>query len=71
VRREYHLDGQVEQRAQALDHFLSGDTWAGPVGMHLEPIAAVDQRVADNDGTTALHIEDEVVRFEAFERTDA
>lgn len=39
--------------------------------MHLEPVAAVDQRVAENDGTTALHVEDEVVRFEAFERASA
>jgi len=27
--------------------------------------------VADDDGTTAPHVEDEVVRFEAFERADA
>src|SRR5215218_11478897 len=39
--------------------------------MHLEPVAAVDQRVTDDDGTTALDVEDEVIRFERLERADA
>jgi hypothetical protein len=71
VRREHDLDGQLEQRAETLDYVLSGDGLDGPLGMHLEPVTRVDEGVADDDGTRALHVEDEVVRLEAFERADA
>jgi 2'-hydroxyisoflavone reductase len=39
--------------------------------MYLQSVAAVDQRVPNDDGTTALHVKDQVVRFERFERADA
>ncbi len=35
VRREHDVDRQVEQRAQAVNHFLGGDTLPGPLAMHL------------------------------------
>ena len=54
-----------------MDHFVGAAGRHGPVGVHLEPVAAVDQRVADDDGPTALDVEDEVVRFEGLERADA
>jgi hypothetical protein len=71
VHREHDVDGQFEQGEQALDHVLGGDARSGPLGMHFQPVAAVDQRVAGDDSTTALHVEDKVVRFERFERADA
>jgi hypothetical protein len=71
MRREHDVDGQVEERAQPADDLIDRDARPGPRRMQLEAVAAVDQRVACDDGASALDVEHEVVRLERLERADA
>ena len=60
--REHELDRQLEQRAaQRFEDLLARLALAQPVDRELEAVAAVDERVADDERPVALDPEHEVV----------
>jgi hypothetical protein len=63
VRSEHVLDGQFEQRAEALDHLLPRHARPQPPGIDVEPATEVGERVADDDRAMALDPEHHVVRL--------
>jgi hypothetical protein len=71
VRREQVLGGQGAQGLQAFADLLGGHVLARPLGRDLEAVAAVDERVADDERSVALDPEHEVVRLHPRERLDA
>jgi hypothetical protein len=53
VRREDDLDGLLEQREQSLYDLLARHAVGQPLNRDLEARAAVDERVARDDGSAA------------------